>query len=61
MALRKRVGKRPPGTGGAAVDVHESGAPVEVVDPRSGETLDLVDLPAELLEVQAGNSPGMEA
>jgi hypothetical protein len=41
--------------------VHESGAPVEVVDPRSGETLDLVDLPAELLEVQAGNSPGMEA
>ncbi len=52
VVLRKRVGDWPAGTLGAAVDIYDDAALVEVADMETGEALGLFVVPAELLEVQ---------
>jgi hypothetical protein len=61
VALRARVAQWPAGTISAAVDVYDDGALVEVVDRQTGETLDLFDVPTQLLEVQPRYRSRMEA
>ena len=51
VALKKQVGDWPAGTEGTAVSIYEDAALVEISDSKTGEALDLVDVPAELLEV----------
>lgn len=51
VALREQIGSRPVGTLGAAVDIFDGAALVEIVDDN-GRTLDLLTVPNELLEVQ---------
>jgi hypothetical protein len=51
VALREQIGKWPAGTLGAAVDIYDGAALVEIVDDN-GRTLDLLTVPNELLEVQ---------
>lgn len=61
VALRAPSAGGPRETIGAAVDVYDDRAMVAIVDKQSGETLDLFDVPAELLEVRPGYRSGMEA
>jgi hypothetical protein len=51
VVLREPIGNWPAGTLGAAVDIYDGTALVEVVD-ENGRTLDLLTVPNELLEVQ---------
>lgn len=66
VALRERVGDWPAGTVGTAVSIYDDAALVEIsTDVPPGATLDMLDVPFELLEIRwhstAPPTPGMEA
>jgi hypothetical protein len=57
VELERDFGRWPAGTVGAVVDEFPGGVVVEVVGP-AGETLDLLDLPAEHLRLaESGHVP----
>jgi hypothetical protein len=65
VALRERVGAWPAGTIGTAVSIYEDAALVEISEDKPpGATLDMIDVPFELLEIrwssQTPPAPGME-
>lgn len=66
VALRERVGAWPAGTVGTAVSIYDNAACVEISeDVPPGATLEMIDVPFELLELRprygAPAADGMEA